>query len=130
MVTSLVRIKDKAFQKDQRMVPERPPGYGMILRRTDLLPALNRNMYRYIMTTKPSTTRLELKQVSRPIIHLPLRLHLIYFLPAVTFQLCRDNKGLTWDLYQKGIEHWRRVHKLTIPSNPAAPPQRKLIGYS
>jgi len=49
---------------------------------------------------------------------------------AVTFQLCRDNKGLTWDLYQKGIEHWRRVHKLIIPSNPATPPQRKLIGYS
>ncbi|KAG6917578.1 hypothetical protein DXG01_001926 [Tephrocybe rancida] len=49
---------------------------------------------------------------------------------AVTFKLCLDKQGVTWDLYQEGISHWHRVKNLTIRSNPSDPPQRKLIGYS
>ncbi|KAG6904103.1 hypothetical protein DXG01_012603, partial [Tephrocybe rancida] len=49
---------------------------------------------------------------------------------AVTFKLCINQQGMTWDLYQDGISHWHCVKNLTIPSNPGAPPERRLIGYS
>ncbi|KAG6917581.1 hypothetical protein DXG01_001929 [Tephrocybe rancida] len=51
-------------------------------------------------------------------------------LPAVTFKLCLNKEGLTWDIYQQAISHWLRVKNLTIPANPSAPPERRLIGYS
>ncbi|KAG6906577.1 hypothetical protein DXG01_013087 [Tephrocybe rancida] len=49
---------------------------------------------------------------------------------AVTFKLCVNNQGVTWDIYQQGLSHWQRVKNLTIPSNPTAQPERRLIGYS
>jgi len=85
---------------------------------------------RYILTTRLLTTASGSKQVTRSICIFPSTSIYIYLSPAVTFQLCRDKKGMTWDVYRQGIDHWRRVKKLTIPSNPATPPQRRLIGYS
>ncbi|KAG6917584.1 hypothetical protein DXG01_001932 [Tephrocybe rancida] len=49
---------------------------------------------------------------------------------AVAFKMCLNQQGLTWDVYQEGISHWLRVRKLTIPSNPTVPPERRIIGYS
>ncbi|KAF9524658.1 acid phosphatase-domain-containing protein [Crepidotus variabilis] len=49
---------------------------------------------------------------------------------GVTFQLARDKKGMYWDLYQEGLNAWRRAKWITIPSNPGHSPNRVLIGYS
>jgi magnesium-dependent phosphatase 1 len=48
----------------------------------------------------------------------------------VTFQAIRDGKGLTWDTYQEGLNAWRRMKWITIPSNPSAKPVPVVIGYT
>jgi magnesium-dependent phosphatase 1 len=50
--------------------------------------------------------------------------------PGVTFQLVRDGRGLTWDVYRKGLDAWWRAKRISIISNPGIVPQRVLIGYS
>lgn len=54
----------------------------------------------------------------------------IHILSGVSFELARDKKGLTWDVYQRGLGAWRRAKKITIPRGPAPNRQRKLIAYS
>ncbi|KAF9525300.1 acid phosphatase-domain-containing protein [Crepidotus variabilis] len=49
---------------------------------------------------------------------------------GTAFQLVRDKKALTWELYQEGLDAWRRAKKITIPSNVTTPPRRALIGYT
>ncbi|KAF8340860.1 acid phosphatase-domain-containing protein [Amanita rubescens] len=49
---------------------------------------------------------------------------------GVSFELARDKKGLTWDVYQRGLGAWRRAKTITIPRGPAPNRQRKLIAYS
>ncbi|KAF9524642.1 acid phosphatase-domain-containing protein [Crepidotus variabilis] len=50
---------------------------------------------------------------------------------GVTFQLARDKRGLMWDVYQQGLNAWRRVkNTTTIPSTPGFVPRRVRIGYS
>lgn len=62
------------------------------------------------------------------------------FLPAglilfagVTFQVTRDQRGLTWDTYNKGIELWRRCKRIRSPylgQSLASYPRRVFLGYS
>ncbi|KAI9509692.1 acid phosphatase-domain-containing protein, partial [Russula earlei] len=47
---------------------------------------------------------------------------------GVTFQFVRDGKGLTWDVYQQGLDAWRRAKSIMIPSSPS--PVRMLVGFS
>jgi len=49
---------------------------------------------------------------------------------GVTFQLVRDQQGLTWNTYQQGINAWRRAKNVTILRNPASARRRAVIGYS
>ncbi|KAF9222812.1 hypothetical protein BS17DRAFT_782617 [Gyrodon lividus] len=49
---------------------------------------------------------------------------------GVTFQAIRYKKGLTWDIYQEGLEAWRRVKRITIPQNPSSQPTPMIIGYT
>ncbi|KAK7458729.1 hypothetical protein VKT23_009728 [Stygiomarasmius scandens] len=52
---------------------------------------------------------------------------------GVTFQVSRDQKGLTWDNYQQGLEMWRRNKSIISPylgTNPISYPKKKMIGYS
>ncbi|KAF8649632.1 hypothetical protein AX16_005721 [Volvariella volvacea WC 439] len=52
---------------------------------------------------------------------------------GVTFQVSRNQKGLTWDNYQEGIEMWRRNQAIRVPfvgKNLDLYPKKKLIGYS
>ncbi|KAF5384502.1 hypothetical protein D9757_006410 [Collybiopsis confluens] len=52
---------------------------------------------------------------------------------GVTFQVSRDQKGLTWDNYQEGLDIWRRTKDIYSPwngLNVGSYPKRKLIGYS
>ncbi|THU80938.1 hypothetical protein K435DRAFT_972556 [Dendrothele bispora CBS 962.96] len=52
---------------------------------------------------------------------------------GVTFQVSRDQKGLTWDNYQEGLAMWRRNKEIMSPylgNNPASYPKRKFLGYS
>ncbi len=51
-------------------------------------------------------------------------------LSGVSFELARDKKGLTFDVYQRGLRAWRRAKTITIPRGPAPNRQRKLIAYS
>ncbi|KAG6908361.1 hypothetical protein DXG01_005179 [Tephrocybe rancida] len=55
---------------------------------------------------------------------------MIHFEDEAFNNCVRIEAGVTWDTYQEGISHWHRVKNLTIRSNPTAPPQRRLIGYS
>ncbi|KAJ8520249.1 hypothetical protein ONZ45_g2929 [Pleurotus djamor] len=52
---------------------------------------------------------------------------------GVTFQVCRDQKGLTWANYREGIETWRRNQAIITPwagLKVSAYPHARLIGYS
>ncbi|THU80939.1 hypothetical protein K435DRAFT_971238 [Dendrothele bispora CBS 962.96] len=52
---------------------------------------------------------------------------------GVTFQVSRDQKGLTWDNYQQGLATWRRNKEIRSPylgTNPSSYPKRKFLGYS
>ncbi|KIK93899.1 hypothetical protein PAXRUDRAFT_144010 [Paxillus rubicundulus Ve08.2h10] len=52
---------------------------------------------------------------------------------GVTFQVSRDQKGLTWDNYQEGIEMWRRNQRIRSPflgRDLNSYPKKKLIGYA
>jgi len=52
---------------------------------------------------------------------------------GVTFQVSRDQKGLTWENYQQGLDVWRRTKAIHSPwhgLNPNNYPKRKLLGYS
>ncbi|TCD65674.1 hypothetical protein EIP91_002301 [Steccherinum ochraceum] len=52
---------------------------------------------------------------------------------GVTFQVSRDQKGLTWENYQEGLDIWRRTKAIHSPwhgTNLNNYPKRKLIGYS
>ncbi|KAG7097706.1 hypothetical protein E1B28_005030 [Marasmius oreades] len=52
---------------------------------------------------------------------------------GVTFQVSRDQKGLTWDNYQEGLDIWRRtkaIHSLWHGTALNSYPKRKLIGFS
>ncbi|KAJ8094235.1 hypothetical protein PM082_006773 [Marasmius tenuissimus] len=52
---------------------------------------------------------------------------------GVTFQVSRDQKGLTWDNYQEGLDIWRRTKAIHSPWHGLSLnqyPKRKLIGYS
>ncbi|KAJ8514905.1 hypothetical protein ONZ45_g7603 [Pleurotus djamor] len=52
---------------------------------------------------------------------------------GVTFQVSRDQKGLTWDNYRTGIDMWRRNQSIITPFlglNLACYPRHKFIGYS
>ncbi|KAF9524650.1 acid phosphatase-domain-containing protein [Crepidotus variabilis] len=49
---------------------------------------------------------------------------------GVSFQLARDNKGLTWDTYQKGLKAWKGARDLMIAASPGRVHNRVLIGYS
>ncbi|KAI0278375.1 acid phosphatase-domain-containing protein [Russula brevipes] len=49
---------------------------------------------------------------------------------GVTFQFVRSGEGLMWDVYQQGLDAWRRAKNITIPPNPGSAPNRVLIGYS
>ena len=48
----------------------------------------------------------------------------------MTFQAIRDRKGLTWDIYQEGLDAWRRAKEIKIPSNPDSNPTSTIIGYT
>jgi magnesium-dependent phosphatase 1 len=51
----------------------------------------------------------------------------------VTFQVSRDQKGLTWDNYQTGLAMWRRNKGIRSPwlgTNPNVYPKKKFIGYA
>ncbi|EIN11909.1 hypothetical protein PUNSTDRAFT_142120 [Punctularia strigosozonata HHB-11173 SS5] len=52
---------------------------------------------------------------------------------GVTFQVSRDQRGLTWDNYQDGLAMWRRnrgIHSPWRGLDVHLYPKRKLIGYS
>lgn len=52
---------------------------------------------------------------------------------GVTFQVSRDQQGLTWTNYNKGIELWRRCRRIRssyIDQNPRSYPKRRFIGYA
>lgn len=52
---------------------------------------------------------------------------------GVTFQVSRDQKGLTWDNYQQGIELWRRCKLIRSPylgQDLGLYPRKKFIGYA
>ncbi|KAF5365007.1 hypothetical protein D9757_011421 [Collybiopsis confluens] len=52
---------------------------------------------------------------------------------GVTFQVSRDQKGLTWDNYQEGLTIWRCTKAIYSPwcgLNLGSYPKRKLLGYS
>ncbi|EIN11148.1 hypothetical protein PUNSTDRAFT_124641 [Punctularia strigosozonata HHB-11173 SS5] len=52
---------------------------------------------------------------------------------GVTFQVSRDQKGLTWDNYQEGLATWRRNKSIHSPwkgLDLGNYPKRKFIGYS
>jgi len=49
---------------------------------------------------------------------------------GVTFQLCRNKQGLTWDTYQQGLATWRRAKQLTLLTEPSTKRRRVLIGYT
>ncbi|KAJ7511419.1 acid phosphatase-domain-containing protein [Mycena galericulata] len=52
---------------------------------------------------------------------------------GVTFQVSRDQKGLTWANYQEGLEMWRRnkaIHSPWLGLKLDHYPKKKLIGYS
>jgi magnesium-dependent phosphatase 1 len=52
---------------------------------------------------------------------------------GVTFQVSRDQKGLTWANYQEGLDIWRRTKAIHSPwhgLNLNSYPKRKLIRYS
>ncbi|KAJ8094233.1 hypothetical protein PM082_006771 [Marasmius tenuissimus] len=52
---------------------------------------------------------------------------------GVTFHISRDQKGLTWENYQEGIDIWRRTKAIYSPWHGLSLhkyPKRKLIGYS
>ncbi|KAF5384515.1 hypothetical protein D9757_006404 [Collybiopsis confluens] len=52
---------------------------------------------------------------------------------GVTFQVSRDQKGLTWDNYQEGLDIWRRTKAIYSPYHGLGLghyPKGKLIGYS
>ena len=48
----------------------------------------------------------------------------------MTFQAVRHGKGLTWDIYQEGLDSWRRAKRITIPTNPTLQPTPMIIGYT
>ncbi|KAF9524646.1 hypothetical protein CPB83DRAFT_886108 [Crepidotus variabilis] len=49
---------------------------------------------------------------------------------GTAFQLVRDKLGMTWDVYQQGIDAWRRAKNITIPPHMGGVPNRRLIGYT
>ncbi|KAJ8502020.1 hypothetical protein ONZ45_g11923 [Pleurotus djamor] len=52
---------------------------------------------------------------------------------GVTFQVSRDQKGLTWENYRAGIDMWRRNKSIITPFlglNLSSYPRHKFIGYS
>ncbi|KAI0289737.1 acid phosphatase-domain-containing protein [Russula brevipes] len=53
---------------------------------------------------------------------------------GVTFQLLRNEKGLTWKAYEQGIKAWQRAKEIRIVPNPSVrarrEPRRVVIGYS
>ncbi|KAJ3555669.1 hypothetical protein NM688_g2449 [Phlebia brevispora] len=52
---------------------------------------------------------------------------------GVTFQVSRDQKGLTWDNYQYGLATWRRNKAIESPwrgLDLQSYPKRKFLGYS
>ncbi|KAI9509690.1 acid phosphatase-domain-containing protein [Russula earlei] len=50
---------------------------------------------------------------------------------GVSFELVRDRgSGLTWALYQRGLQAWRRAISITLLPNPPTRRRRVLIGYS
>ncbi|KAK7462184.1 hypothetical protein VKT23_007788 [Stygiomarasmius scandens] len=52
---------------------------------------------------------------------------------GVTFQVSRDQKGLTWDNYQQGLAMWRRNKSLMSPflgNNLDLYPNKRFLGYS
>ncbi|TFK22407.1 hypothetical protein FA15DRAFT_748747 [Coprinopsis marcescibilis] len=52
---------------------------------------------------------------------------------GVTFQVSRDQKGLTWANYQQGISVWRRNKEIETPwlgNDAKLYPKKKFIGYS
>ncbi|KAF8650912.1 hypothetical protein AX16_005037, partial [Volvariella volvacea WC 439] len=59
--------------------------------------------------------------------------NLVEMMLGVTFQVSRDEKGLTWDNYQQGIEMWRRNQRIRSPylgNDLNLYPKRRLIGYA
>ncbi|KAF8835570.1 hypothetical protein BDN67DRAFT_912794 [Paxillus ammoniavirescens] len=57
----------------------------------------------------------------------------VEMLLGVTFQVSRDQKGLTWDNYQQGIKMWRRNQRIRSPflgRDLSLYPKKKLIGYA
>ncbi|KAK7442512.1 hypothetical protein VKT23_016110 [Stygiomarasmius scandens] len=53
--------------------------------------------------------------------------------PGVTFQVSRDQKGLTWDNYQQGLATWRRNQDIISPwlgNDLNQYPNKKFLGYS
>lgn len=58
---------------------------------------------------------------------------LLTFTLGVTFQVSRNQLGLTWTNYQEGLDTWRRAQAIRTPylgQNPDSYPKRRLIGYS
>lgn len=65
------------------------------------------------------------------LLHSEFSLHVVINIPSgVSFELARDQKGLTWDVYQQGIEAWRRAKAITIPPTPSPNRRRVLIAYN
>ncbi|KIK95093.1 hypothetical protein PAXRUDRAFT_11659 [Paxillus rubicundulus Ve08.2h10] len=59
--------------------------------------------------------------------------NIVEMMLGVTFQVSRDQKGLTWDNYQQGIEMWRRNQRIRSPflgQNFGSYPKRKFVGYA
>ncbi|KAF8840344.1 hypothetical protein BDN67DRAFT_981104 [Paxillus ammoniavirescens] len=59
--------------------------------------------------------------------------NIVEMMLGVTFQVSRDQKGLTWDNYQQGIEMWRRNQRIRSPflgRDLNLYPKKKLIGYA
>ncbi|KIK95086.1 hypothetical protein PAXRUDRAFT_407748 [Paxillus rubicundulus Ve08.2h10] len=57
----------------------------------------------------------------------------VFILAGVTFQVSRDQAGLTWENYQQGIELWRRCKRIRSPylgQDLELYPKKKFIGYA
>ncbi|TFK22409.1 hypothetical protein FA15DRAFT_748753 [Coprinopsis marcescibilis] len=59
--------------------------------------------------------------------------NIVEMMLGVTFQVSRDQKGLTWENYQEGLDMWRRNKAIESPWHGLdlnLYPKKKLIGYS
>jgi len=59
--------------------------------------------------------------------------NIVEMMLGVTFQVSRNQRGLTWDNYQAGLAMWRRnkaIHSPWRGIDPELYPKKRLLGYS